>query len=428
MLKTKTLSPMTQAIRDLDIPKVTELSKTHDMNEIYDGFTPLMQIVGLNMCQPDLEKEMFNLILSQTTDLEKKQEGGLTAFGLALSFKRNRFAYKILEKGANPNVDVMIQLAPGGMAARAYFQKVGVGVPYPKAKWCRLPALCAAVYRSDEGLVRKMVEHGAQINVIGELDVTPLSMSVRREDVCLTRYLLEQGANPNVLPMDWRNYAQSEEEVCPIALKKALKYGNVEALDLLMENNVRIPATFRRPDGSFTTPLTYLLSQDSKLQSQTCLSAMHLIWQKVNLNGIDSLGRNAASYAAESGDGYLLMHLLTPENRNQADVCGLTPMMYAFKERHFNAMEVLFQAGVSMNNQIVDKQSGMNMLMISLTYGDVEMTEFLLKQKPNLLQQDANGLTVLDYAPSSGPLADKIRGMYNFQLIQLQHSQAGKSL
>ena len=392
------------------------------------GYTPLMLAIHLG---PTIVKkdEVFKMILDWEPDINRKDIDGYSAFSYATSLHRIEFIKILLERDVDVNVPCITTVAPHFRAYDAYKNSIHSAhtLKYPISTRHQMSPLSMAIYRSYDYLVPIMVEKGADLNAVGGLDITPLSMAVRSQKDDMVGYLLECGADPNVLPKNWREYAQNPKDVCPVALKKAIKYGEATAISLLIQAGSNVPSLFPRKDNLYSTPLTYLFSQPVAQLSEpfTCFSMLR---EYCKITDFDSLKRSPLSYAVENHIAdYVLPYLFDEKVNNSPDVYHVTPMMYAYQSRYFKAMDMLYHQGVPMANQM-DTVRGRNLLMHSLSHNDVEMVNFLLQYNPNLLQKDKKGRTILYYVRGrEDSLATKIKELYKAQSEKIvQHVKQKK--
>ncbi len=60
-------------------------------------------------------------------------------------------------------------------------------------------ALHVMAWRRDHGAARILIEAGADVNAIGDMDQTPLHVAVMQRDVVMARLLLEHGARDDLV-------------------------------------------------------------------------------------------------------------------------------------------------------------------------------------------------------------------------------------
>ncbi len=408
-----------QLIRTGSLEEIKEALKTashDDVNEF--GHTPLMVAIHCGN-RKDFD-QVFDLILEWDTNLDKKDKDGYTAFSHAVSLRKIKCVEKLLEKDIDVNIPCVVTVAPHPRAYEAFETAVarGEAAIYPKSTLQKMTALSIFIYKSYDYLAEKLVDKNANLDLIGGLDITPLSMAARANNLEMMQYLLEKKANPNIVPKNWRHYASCEEEVCPIALKKALKYGNGAALAMLISAGSRIPQSFPRKNNMYSTPLTYLFSQPNRQVAEP-FYCLKILKDYVDISLCDSQNRSALSYAVENNfSGFVLNHLMDEKINNLPDRSGYTPMMYAWQNNNYQAMDMLYEKGIPMANNIFEP-TGETLLMISLQEKNIEMVEFLLRYNPNLLYKDKKGNTVLNYLTGYQALDEKVKDLYQAQLAKV---------
>ena len=396
-----------------DVVAALETASQDDINEF--GQTPLMIAIHATP-QKDSDK-IFKAILDWTRDVNKKDVDGYSAFSHAVSLRRVNYIDKLLQRDVDVNVPCFITVAPHHRAYEAYERDMSTKkrAVYPRCSSQKISPLCAMIYKSYDYFVPSLVEKGANLDAIGGLDITALSMAIRSDKLDIVQYLLDRGANPNVVPKNWKTYAKREDEVCPVALKKALKYGCGAAIGLLIQAGSRVPEIFPRKKGVYSTPLTYLFSQpkDQLLETFVSLKALK---DHVDVSVCDSFGRSALSYAIENDTSdYILEYLMDDKINNKEDCFSKTPMDYAYENRNFRAMELLYLKGVSLAHHVIPTTK--NPLLIDAALNnDTEMVDFVLKHNPSLLQKNKEGKTLLDYLPQENVFLQKLKDLQQLQL------------
>lgn len=379
------------------------------------GYTPLM--LAIHLGPTTVHKKEFQLLLDWEPDLNRKDVDGYSAFSYAMSLHRIEFINALIDRNVDVNVPCVTTIAPHLRAYDAYRMDVMLDkrTKYPVSTRHQMSPLSMAIYRSYDYLVPELVERGADLDVIGGLDITPLSMAVRSHNFEMVEYLLEKGANPNVLPSNWHEYASNPDEVCPVALKKAIKYGEAMALNMLIQAGSNVPRLFPRKNDLYSTPLTYLFSQPvSQLNEQ--FSCFEILRQYSSIKELDSMGRSPLSHALENKTlDYTLYYLMDEEINNKPDINGMTPMMYAFRSGHYRGMELLQAQGVSMADQILP-DTRRNLLMDAVHHLNPEMVSFLLQHEPKLLQMAKGAKNLAEHIThQNSPIASLM-----FEILQKQ--------
>ena len=409
----KSKKTLIDLIRKGTFEEIEEALKTASHDEVNEfGHTPLIVTIHTSN-RKDFEK-IFDLILKWDTCLDKKDNDGYSAFSHAISLRKMRCAEKLLEKNVDVNVPCVATVAPHPRAYKAYEQSSSV--PYPRSTMQKMSALALLIYKSYDEMVEKILEKdNVDLDVVGGLDITALSMSARSNNLEITEYLLARNANPNVVPRNWRQYASKEEDVCPIALKKALKYGYGAIISMLIAAGSRVPKIFPRKDNMYSTPLTYLFSQPQQQLAEP-FHCLRVLKEFVPITLCDSQNRSPLSYAVENNISHLVLEgLLDEEINNLSDIHGYTPMMYAWQNRDYQTMDFLYKrGGISIANNVFEP-TGETLLMISLQEKDEDMIRFLLSYNPMLLHKNKKGQSVLDFKTGNTELDTKIELEYKRQ-------------
>ncbi len=390
------------------------------------GETPLMWAIRFGYTTDG--DDIFKMILNMPQDLNKKDSIGFSALSYALSLRRPAFAEALIEKGADVNVPCKIAIAPHPRAYAAHkaaFLSHAIK-PYPVEKDQILHPISLAIYKSYDDLVYKMIDAGGNLDTVGGLDITPLSISIRTGKLDVLQYLLERGANPNVLPKNWSNYGVKPESICPVAIKKALKYGCGASISLLLKAGSRLPKLFLRRDNFYSTPLTYLFSQPKEQLAEPyyCLRQLQ---KRFDISVCDSDNRSPLSYAIENNfDDYLISSLLHEKVNNLKDKFACTPMIYAWLNKDTSVMKILYNAGVPMASNVYEP-TGQTLLMMSIEKKDYQMVDFLMKHSPMLLTKDSMGRSVLSYIDETMPFFQEISKEYQVQQEKMkQYLQRNK--
>ncbi len=126
-----------------------------------------------------LEQRVRETLNRRPELVEGHSSDGFTALGLACYFRRTDLALALLDKGADPN------------ARSRNTQQVA--------------PLHAAVATGQRGLVRTLLNRGADPNLPQARGITPLHSAAHRGDEALCRLLLEHGADPTLHDAEGRN-------------------------------------------------------------------------------------------------------------------------------------------------------------------------------------------------------------------------------
>jgi ankyrin repeat protein len=139
----------------------------------------------------------------------------VTPFLRAVMGRQTAIARLLLEKGADPNVEL-------------------------STKELRVPAITFAVNCADGDLITMMIDRGAKASVIDSLGNTPMTTAVTKDAITVLTALLEKGVDP---------YQPDNNGRTPLTL--AAQFGRVGAVNLLLAHGVDP----NRPDGNGRTPM-----------------------------------------------------------------------------------------------------------------------------------------------------------------------------
>lgn len=157
--------------------------------------------------------EEIDPLIAEGHDVNELRKGE-TPLGRAILFNQYRAARMLLERGADPNryeqgVSVMTRRFADGRPPEKFEV---LGHPYA-------PIASLTFYDTPEAalLVEKLLEHGADPNVLTVTGETPLQKAVRADDEILVERLLDAGADVNArsesnqTALQWAVNAQQPE-------------------------------------------------------------------------------------------------------------------------------------------------------------------------------------------------------------------------
>lgn len=287
------------------------------------------------------------------------------------------------------------------------FLKLGVNVDQPDDH--RWTALMYAIVDGNSALVDELISRGANVNATNHLGQTPLMCAAWAGKPDLVKRLLAHGA--------WVN-AQNHQGKS--ALLTAL---NTRSIDRVLD----------RLDGSDSFDHLYFSHPDEFLQKETL--EVLLDWPESRLDLTDFQGSTLTSYAVRTGNLELVQRVLSklPNQLDQPDKAGTTPLMLACKNKLPKLVEYLLGQGASplhkdrsgrtvlfyaayrqrdfpdTSGQLIDwliaqgaeinvqDIEGKTPLMEALDQGNQEMVRALLAHDPDIQIRDASGLRALEH-------------------------------
>ncbi|KAF3921088.1 Ankyrin-3 [Arthrobotrys entomopaga] len=131
---------------------------------------------------------------------------------------------------ANTGADGVIKLASSGKVEQLR-KLLDEGVDPNQVRWSDSPINVAIKGRKKE-VVETLIEYGASVNPLpGEIHRNPLGLAAEGSDIIMIEYLLQMGADPNESKsgFNW-------------ALAQAAKKGNLEVVQLLLDNGADVTA------------------------------------------------------------------------------------------------------------------------------------------------------------------------------------------
>ncbi len=435
-------SKLFDAIRNGTYEEFLKMLETEDVNQLSDeDTTPLMELMYARSA-PDREQKLQALLSHTAIEIDMVNSQGLTALSVATVCER-RFVAPLLEADANPNVMTLVRLT-GGMKQSSINAN----------QWRRVSLLAAALNNYDTDTFELLQSYGADVNIVGDMDISPLSLAARANNVGAMIYLVEQaGAELNVLPTNWQEYTSNPQKVCAVSLRKALKHGSLDALDYLLNKGVNVPAIIYRSAGQYATPMTYLLSQPVwgiKRRIYENAARRLLRWMRLQNNiaikrgeqpkydfqATDTQSRTALHYAAEGYSVSLCRRLITtPSIIHQPDNHGMTPFGIVVRRGALDILEEFLKQGANPNEGIhfvpqhaynsfskikVHKEPA---IFYAMRHKNEAMAILLIKAGANLLFRDSENKRPEDYLDDcfSDKFKHFIRGVTKMQEKKFLH-------
>ncbi|MEM8507005.1 MAG: ankyrin repeat domain-containing protein [Bacteroidota bacterium] len=227
----------------------------------------------------------------------------------------------------------------------------------------RVPLL-AAVWRGNFGLVKKLVEEGADVNLVQEGEGTALALAIRQNEFQIAQYLLEKGANPNL---------GSDSDGHPLWL--AAQNGNIELVQLLVSKGADVNTKFPG-DGS-------ALIQASKNGDLAMVKALVRLKADVNME-VNGDG-NPLIMAAKGGYLELVEYLVgLGADVNQEVKGDETPLINASEQGHLDIVKFLVEKGADVNKVCTERIDGKTRVRTALIMaekkGHSAVVEYLRSQ------------------------------------------------
>lgn len=407
-----------EAIHNEDYDLFLSLLQKEDVNgRGINGTTPLIEACyGFSS---DIRKQMFqDLLAHPKMNVNLEDNFGVTALGVAVAYFPF-LAPALLAANADPNHYVPIRLG-GGIDPE--------GKNYNR--WRKITPLAVAVRRRNMKLAKLLLEYKADINKIGDLDISPLSLAARENDVLFVKFLIKNGAKIEKLPTNWKEYSADPKECCSVVLRKTLKYNSDKCLAYLLHQGIKIPDRIYRQNGEYATPLTYMLSYRFNYESlEVSNCALRLLslgkhihqsddgkytYHPLDIEATDSKGRNALYYAIQAKASYdLLEKLMTSRTVNQKDYKDQSPFQIAVWRNWDTIIRQMLEKGANPNEEIFycpqnygklnAKHISEPVIFFALRTGRISIATQLVKHGANLISPNKEGKTPADYVKSCFP-------------------------
>ena len=163
-------------------------------SSIRNGFKSVQRYVDLSFHQSALEELLSK---NDDTDFNQIDQEGYYPFERAIVLGNFEIFKKLLQKGANPNLNVKGYHSP----------------------------LCQAIFEEKEDIVSFLIENGADVNMVDGQNWTPITMAINRENIEILRILIQNNADVNMV-----------DTVKCTPIFTAIDIGNMEMIELLIQN------------------------------------------------------------------------------------------------------------------------------------------------------------------------------------------------
>jgi len=208
-----------------------------------------------------------------------------------------------------------------------------------------------AVYHVDHELLAALIAKKAKVDVVNEFGSTPLAEAVKLADATMVKMLLDAGAGPEGANADGQT-----------ALMLAIKTGEMPIVDMLIKAGAKVNVVERLDNQ---TPLMWaadapknaaeivklLLSKDASLTPRARYSDWpSQITSEPRAQYRPVGGLTALLYAARSGcSGCVEAMLAAGADINLPTPEGVTPLMIAVDNEHYDVAKLLIEKGANPN-------------------------------------------------------------------------------
>ena len=248
-------------------------------------------------------------------------------------------------------------------------------------------ALQKVATRGKLNLVRLLLDFGADVNTLRDLEVPALVKAAEGGHTAVVSELLARKANPNFT----RATGQT-------ALHTAALRGHNKVVRLLLDGGANVAA--REKEGR--TPLLFVASEKSG--RWTLETVKILLDHGADIDALDVSGRTPLLWAATNGNVALVTALLSGELGKTANILavnhrGRTALQLAAEANHVAMVKLLLERNLDV---AAVSDGGWTALHNAAQNGHARVVDVLLKAHANVNAELSNGMTPLHWAAFNG--------------------------
>ncbi|MEJ0035409.1 MAG: ankyrin repeat domain-containing protein [Gammaproteobacteria bacterium] len=230
---------------------------------------------------------------------------------------------------------------------RAALEMLSKGVDVNAAQPDGTTALHWASYQVDADLVKQLIAKGAKADVRNNFGATPLAEAVKVGNAPLVKMLLDAGANAN---------AANEDDQTPLML--AARTGVVEIADLLLRHKANVNAVEKwrgqnalmwAASDNFPDMTEFLIKHGANVKTRATINDWgSQITSEPRAQYRPTGGLTPLLYAARAGcDRCILAMLKAGADVNLPTPEGVTPLMVAIDNQHYDTAKLLMRKGAN---------------------------------------------------------------------------------
>jgi ankyrin repeat protein len=230
---------------------------------------------------------------------------------------------------------------------KAAIEMIGKGADVNAAQGDGTTPLHWASYQVDMDLVKLLIAKGAKADVKNSFGASALAEAVKVGNVELVKVLLDAGANAN---------AANDDDQTPLML--AAKTGIVEIADLLVRHRAKVNVSEKwhgqnalmwAAAENYSDMVEFLIKHGANVKTRAFINDWgNQITSEPRAQYRPTAGLTPLLYAARSGcDRCVLAMLKAGADVNLPSPDGVTPLMTALDNQHYDTAKLLFQKGAN---------------------------------------------------------------------------------
>ncbi|MGE4300950.1 MAG: ankyrin repeat domain-containing protein [Victivallaceae bacterium] len=346
---------------------------------------------GLLLMAQKESQEVLAAVLKNGSNINAQSQGGESLLSIVIGRGMTAYAKELIARKATPTPAAFI--AAIRIGAKELYPTFLASIPDIDATDAHgTTPLIAAVAVGDLDLVNELLQKGADITICDVDGISAMALAEKTNNPEILRALVKQKI-AQLYGNDLNKKVNSEEQT---PLIEAITSNKELEAEILLEMN----ADPNIPDNFGDTPLIHaalqrnqkmvelLLKNNANIEikdnsGQTALSAFI-----DNLHSVTQADIDFAEFLVKSG--------ADPKILDQADAAG-TPFTITLLSKCPNAVLLSIDLGANINATDAD---GNTALLEAVSYGNLRLTEFLLRRNAALNISNKRGQTAADIAIS----------------------------